>query len=272
METLGVTPGPLLEFYHSGLWVKCAPTFGHKITKTDSYLLLRHQGLSCHEFDVYWELAKAKTPHLRDNMVAERTAIKKEIWRRRKSPPLTLVPFADDDDDKLIERPFKRRAQEEHEDSRPVQRRQIGSPSTPQTSRASSPPFPASPFDMPSSPTSSSVFMRSPSMTISSPRPISTPPSEDIHIPESSKPWPHGMYTIDMAHAFRKVDSIDAKAHSLSARLLLVFGKKVPKNTYNDQKRYWGNATEAQRERALASGRKPDGLWANFPKNKLPYQ
>jgi hypothetical protein len=77
------------------------------------------------------------------------------------------------------------------------------------------------------------------------------------------------MYTIDMAHAFRKVDSIDAKAHSLSARLLLVFGKKVPKSTYNDQKRYWGNATEAQRERALASGRRADGLWANFPKNKL---
>jgi hypothetical protein len=34
------------------------------------------------------------------------------------------------------------------------------------------------------------------------------------------------MYTIDMAHAFRKVDSIDAKAHSLSARLLLFLGRK----------------------------------------------
>jgi hypothetical protein len=275
MEMLHVTPGPFLEFYHSGVWVKCAPTFGHKITKTDSYLLLRHQGLSCHEFDVYWELAKARTPHLRDNMVAERTAIKKEIQRRKKSPPLTLVPFTDDDDDEHYEQSLKRHAQEEHEDSRPTQRRRIGSPPTPQASqasRASSPFFPASPFYMPSSPASSSVFMPSPSMPISSPRPISTPQSDDICIPESSKPWPHGMYTIDMAHAFRKVDSIDAKTHSLSAQLLLVFGKKVPKNTYNDQKRYWGNATEAQRERALASGRKADGLWAKFPKNKLPYQ
>jgi len=269
MEALGVTSGPLLEFYHGGIWVKCAPTFSHKVAKTDSYLLLRRQGLACHDFDDYWELAKAKTPHLRDNMVGERTAIKKEIWRRKKTLPLTLGQFTDDDGDELYERSLKRRAQEEHDDAPPVQWFRTRSPPTSQASRASSPPLPASPFNMPSSPSSPLIVMRSPSITTSSPHPI---PSEDIYIPESSKPWPHGMYTIDMAHAFRKVDSIDPKAHSLSARLLLVFGKKVPKNTYNDQKRYWGNATEAQRERALAFGRKTDGLWAKFPKNKLPYQ
>ena len=104
----------------------------------------------------------------------------------------------------------------------------------------------------------------SPSPTISlmaSSCPIS--PTMPIHVPETSKWWPAGMYAINMSLGFHQVDQLKTL---LDESLLTVFGKKIPLNTYRDQQRYWKALTQEQRDDFKNAGHTPAGLWLVVPK------
>jgi len=89
-----------------------------------------------------------------------------------------------------------------------------------------------------------------------------------IHVPETSKRWPAGMYAIDMSLGFHQVDQLKTL---LDESLLTVFGKKIPPNTYRDQWQYWKALTQEQWDDFKNAGRTPAGLWSAVPKrSKAP--
>jgi len=199
-----------------------------------------------------------KDTHLRHNMTAERAGIKKQLQQRKIEPPAYLIQYVSDDDDEVVfverrEPPRLKRAPEEDVDvnPRPSQRQRSNTASTTTTPLR----LLLSPFSP--SPTTSSM---------ASPCPIS--PTMPIHVPETSKRWPAGMYAIDMSLGFHQVDQLKTL---LDESLLTVFGKKIPPNTYRDQRRYWKALTQEQWDDFKNAGRTPAGLWSAVPKcSKAP--
>jgi hypothetical protein len=199
----------LLEYFdtRSSQWITCTPSYPHTVKK-DGFLLLRLLGTECLGLDELIQQATTKDAHLRYNITAERTTIKKQLQQRKIAPPPYLVQFVsendNDDDDEVVsvERqqppPQLKRQREDDVDANPQ-------PSERQCSN------PESATATPLSPTISSR---------ASPCPFS--PTTPIHVPETSKRWPAGMYAIDMSLGFHQVDQSKTL---LDESLLNVFGK-----------------------------------------------
>lgn len=228
------------------------PSYPHTVKK-DGSLLLRLLGIDCLGLDEHIQQATIKDTHLRYNMTAERAGIKKQLQQRKIEPPAYLVQYVSDDDDEVVfverQEPSQlKRAPEEDMDvnPRPSQRQRSNTRST--TTTPLRPPL--SPFSP--SPTISSI---------ASPCPVS--PTMSIHVPETSKWWPAGMYAIDMSLGFHQVNQMKTL---LSESLLTVFGKNIPANTFRDQRRYWKALTQEQRDAFKNAGRTPAGLWSAVPK------
>lgn len=250
----------LLEYFdtRSLQWITCTPSYPHTVKK-DGFLLLRLLGTECLGLDELIQQAITKDTHLRYNMTAERTAIKKQLQQRKLVPPPYLVQFVskddeDDEDDAVVfveqqQMPPKLKRQREDTvdaNPRPSERQRSNPESTTTTPlRQHFSPFPRSP-------TTSSRASPCPSL-----------PTTPIHVPETSKRWPAGMYAIDMSLGFHQVDQSKTL---LDESLLNVFGKKIPPNTYRDQRRYWKALTQEQRDTFKNAGRTPAGLWSAVPK------
>ena len=247
----------LLEYFdtQSSQWITCTPSYPHTVKK-DGFLFLRHLGTECLSLDELIQQATIKDTHLRYNITAERTGIKKQLQQRKIAPPPYLVQYVSDNDDehdKLVfveqqEPPRLKRQLEDDVDANPQpsqrQRSNLESATTTPVRQ------PLSPFSP--SPTSSSI---------ASPCPIL--PTTPIHVPETSKRWPAGMYAINMSLGFHQVNQLKTR---LDESLLTVFGKKIPPNTYRDQRRYWMALTQEQRDNFKNAGRTPAGLWSAVPK------
>ncbi|KAF8972916.1 hypothetical protein BDZ97DRAFT_1778362 [Flammula alnicola] len=256
----------LLEYYdvRSCQWITCSLSYPHDV-KRDGYLLLRLLETSCLGLDNYVQQAVAKDTHLRNNMAGERAGVRQKLQKRKIDPPPFLVNLSDDDDEVMIvEPPRPKRHAEDDVDIN-------GRPSQRQCSHLAGPSIPLSPSPPPPSlycdtSISFSPFSRSSSITTMSPRPPSpTPAPDDIYVPEGFK-WPEGMYAIDMARGFHRIDQ--GGDGVLKDRLFTIFGRQIPITTYRDQRRNWKALTQRRRDELKAFGRVPAGLWSLVPKTK----
>jgi len=272
----------LLEFYdmRSSQWITCSLSYPHDV-KRDGYLLLRLLKTSCLDLDKYIQQASTKAPHLRNNIAGERAGVRRKLQQRKVEPPRFLVNLSDDDTDEIefVESPrIKRHAEDAVDLNRPSQRQcsQLAGPSTPRSQPLSfayhDTPVPFSPSPpittISPRPASSpcSPFSHSSSITTMSPQPASPALlAEDIYVPDETR-WPDGMYAINMARGFHRVDQGGTSV--LKARLFTVFGREIPISTYRDQCRRWKALTQRQRDELQAAGRVPAGLWSRVPKMK----
>lgn len=249
-----------LEFYDidHAQWVSCSPSYPHDVKK-DCHLLLRCPGIICTNFDSYLSHATEKPIHMRTNMAGERSVIRDQLRQRKASSRISIINLSDDEVE-IVERicptPLKRRLSDYDDDSRPSQCARVFSPSS--SPSLSSPITSWSP----------SNSARSPSLPLLSLPPCSPPRCKEILVPPSTKPWPNGMFTVDMARAFRKVDLMTLKQRypTLPSRLAFVFKREIRSNTYHDQLRLWKQATEDQCQASISAGRTEAGLWVMFHK------
>ncbi|KAF8953098.1 hypothetical protein BDZ97DRAFT_632600 [Flammula alnicola] len=267
----------LLEYYdtRSSQWITCTLSYPHDVKK-DGSLLLRLLGTSCLGLENHVLQSTSKDTHLRFNMAGERAGVRQQLQKRKTERPPFVVNLCDDEDEVVIvekgDRPLLKRQIEDDLDlnMRPSQRHcsYLEEHTTPRH------PSPSSTSLRYDTPPSFSPFSRSSSITMS-PRPASPTPSlEEIYMPATLKPWPAGMYAIDMARAFRLIDKLAEKLDrnkdriKLDDRLFTVFSKKIPTTTYHDHRRYWKALTENQRADLIQAGHTPDGLWSLVPKVK----
>ena len=242
-------------------WVTCSLSFPHHV-KHNGRLLLRHRDVSCADLTEYIDQSTAKLPHHWENMTGNRTAIR---MQQKQKKNVRASP-SDRDEVEFVEPEFQLPSQkhgldEEEDCSRPSQQMQLMSPSTPNSTIRT-----ASHLSPSSSPMiASSPFVRSPSLVVSSPYPILKP---DILVPDSTKPWPDGMYTRDMAAAFLAVDdrALKKRFRRLEDCIRELLKKDVHCNTWNNQRRHWNAATEEEHNMFINAGHTSDGLWAKFPK------
>ncbi|PPQ83678.1 hypothetical protein CVT26_006237 [Gymnopilus dilepis] len=276
-EQLTVATMENLQFYDIShfQWVACSPSYGHDVKK-DGYLFLRRPTVSVlTDFDHHLSIAQDKAIHFRHNMVGERAYIKEKLRQRKKltifSPPkpssdsevefveLSPRPMCGSSPEKVEDEvefatpkatPMKRPSHDDSIDERPFRRQRCVSalsPVTPLPSRG--PPIFISVSPSPSP---------SPLLSLAS-------QPEEIFVPPSSKPWPHGMYTIDMMNSFRRVDNETFKGVKLLARLEAVFPMRdVKERTFQQQRQIWKGASEQQRTSFVLAGRTPAGLWSAF--------
>ncbi|KAG2110412.1 hypothetical protein DEU56DRAFT_938386 [Suillus clintonianus] len=73
--------------------------------------------------------------------------------------------------------------------------------------------------------------------------------------------WPNGLYVIDIAAGFERMDSDELKSLPVRDRFEMVYGRKFKKSTYNDARRRWKEASDTFRTRLYKAGRTPAGLW-----------
>ncbi|KAJ7458809.1 hypothetical protein B0H11DRAFT_2199381 [Mycena galericulata] len=153
----------------------------------------------------------------------------------------------------------KRRRLSSEEPLRPSKSARSFSPSSP-ASRTSSP-IPGS--------SSSLLFSPPSSPSPSSPSPL-TPPSMPVDpdllwqegrvlAPLGCGVWPEGMYTRDMATAFRLIGS-----RNVAERFVEVFGLSFPKGAWYQQQRAWKYSSQAERDVASQLPRTRDGLWTEW--------
>ena len=241
-------------------WVTCSLSFPHHVTR-NGRLLLRRLGVTCSDLLDYVEQSKVKPMHFRDNMAGERAAVRAQLKQKKVIPSSPIELFDDAEDDHV-----SRKHRMDEDDVRPSQRLRLSSPCTPSpTSRMTTPETPLSHSPSSAMVTPSSFFIRSPSIVVSSPRPQF---NYDFLVPESTKPWLDGMYTMDMAAIFLAVDDKPLKKRfaRLEDRIKFVLKKNIHRNTWNDQRRHWNTATEEERNIYKNFGHTPQGFWSKFPK------
>lgn len=268
-EELGIQT-TLLEYYdmRSCQWITCSLSYPHDV-KRDGYLLLTLLETPCLGLDKYIQQATSKDTHFRYNMAGERVSVRQKLLQRKTELPPFLVSLSDNDDEVIIvegpSRP-KRHAEDDVDiNSRPSQRRcsQLAGPSTPCPPSPSLSSLQFNDMSIPFSPLSQSSSLTTMSSHATSESPPSAP--EDIYVPRGVN-WPEGMYVIDMARGFHRIDQ--GGKGILKARLFTVFGREIPISTYRDQRRYWKALTQEQRDKLIACGHASAGLWSNVPKVK----
>lgn len=276
-------------------WVTCTRSYPHDVKK-DGYLLLRRPSIKrLVDFDNYLSLALEKPLHFRNNLVHDRTYVKNRLLHKSKNKPTIskhnhykrAISDIEDDggvsiievsDDEPPSWPSKRTVRDKSIDDRPLKRQRHGSvssmssvedlPSQHQRHGSITSICTSSIDDGPSH-HQQHCSIASESMCTSRPfSPSSLPPSPSlrsrIFVPESSKQWPHGMFTVDMKKAFLLVDSVDLKGLKLQERVNQVLGINVPLRTFQEQKMYWKSASEHQRQQFVDAGRCDAGLWSTF--------
>ncbi|KAF8804504.1 hypothetical protein BYT27DRAFT_7071774, partial [Phlegmacium glaucopus] len=270
----------LLEYYdtRTSQWITCGLSYPHDV-KRDGSLLLRLLGtLSCLDLEKHIQQTTSREAHFRSNMAHERSDMRRRIrkWNIEASP--FVVSLSDDEDDvEIVEfqssPSLQRKRQHDDEldsnahelgnNPRPLQRSRYESPTTLDQSLSLS--FPH--HDTPKS--FSPLPSRSSSVTTVSPRPTTLSLDDEVFVPETSKPWPAGMYAVDMALGFERVRNLEKKAAgNLQSRLLVAFGRKIPTTTYHDHMGYWKALTEQQHVNFKQAGRTVEGLWSTIPKVK----
>lgn len=88
-----------------------------------------------------------------------------------------------------------------------------------------------------------------------------------------SKIWPTEFYAVDIVEGFRFIQDMMALGSIIEDAFDIQFeGIPYVKTTYNDHLRRWTSASQAAKDKALAAGRSPAGLWSKFmAANPAPY-
>ncbi|KAJ7872145.1 hypothetical protein B0H14DRAFT_3131648 [Mycena olivaceomarginata] len=273
-----------VEFYNIRfcLWTRVDLAYTHILT-SDTYLLLRRIGVSGLDEDrLIDHFVNLPGPqHIRYNVAAERAAVRTKIKARQ-------TRAADNDDDveivkvggikiepvdqprrapiadvvEVVDRPPPRM-------DRPLLRIVTGG------AGAASNPI-CLDDDATSSSTaspSSSLFSAFPSLS-----PSTTPPASPFlwDNPQSSSTtsttsamssrWPAGIYAVDMAQGFLRMEAADMQHIPLADRFQRVFQTSAPfvQRTYTDARLRWTRGSESLRTAALDAGRTKAGLWSAY--------
>ncbi|KAJ7914500.1 hypothetical protein B0H13DRAFT_2002205 [Mycena leptocephala] len=273
-----------VEFYNIRfcLWTRVDLAYTHILT-SDTYLLLRRIGVSGLDEDrpIDHFVNLPGPQHIRYNVAAERAAVRTKIKARQ-------TRAADNDDDveivkvggikiepvdqpqrapiadvvEVVDRPPPRM-------DRPLLRIVTGG------AGAASNPICLDDDTTSSSTTSpsSSLFSAFPSLL-----PSTTPPASPFlwDNPQSSSTtsttsamssrWPAGIYAVDMAQGFLRMEAADMQHIPLADRFQRVFQTSAPfvQRTYTDARLRWTRGSESLRTAALDVGHTKEGLWSVY--------
>lgn len=278
-------------------WIECPILYAHAV-KTDGYLLLRHTGIECEDFDTKLALATRKGDSSSRSYISNvRVAMKAK--RKGKGRALELDDGESEGEVQIIS-DITRKIKQEPGTERPPSKRlklsplviptapgglsihsPISIPSSPQSppmtttstcSTASFFPFSAlssasaTPPATPPTPTSSIPLSPDTLATVSGVlSPLTGPPPQ---IPGSSLKWPANMYVVDMVHGFRKMhELLKDGGGTYQQRFLKVFEQNPPtSSTYHDQVKRWKDAPPKLRKAFLDAGHTSVGHWSRFAK------
>ncbi|KAJ7916411.1 hypothetical protein B0H13DRAFT_2323371 [Mycena leptocephala] len=249
-----------VEFYNVRfcLWTRVDLTFTHILT-SDTYL-------------------PSAASHIRYNVAAERVAVHNKIKARQTQETdndaadddLEISPIADANIVEVMDSPPPRM---ERPSLRIV---------TSGAGAAVANPICLDDDITPSSTTSSSSALFS---AFSSSSPSTTPPASpfvwpsDLDVPQSSSTtsgmsatsraplkWPAGMYTVNVAQGFLRMEAADMQHIPLAERFQRVFktSSEFRQRTYTDARLRWTRGSESLRTAALDAGRTKAGLWSLY--------
>jgi len=93
---------------------------------------------------------------------------------------------------------------------------------------------------------------------------------EDVIV---SKVWPTEFHTVDIVEGFHFIHEQGFLGSLIEDTFSIQFeGNRYVKTTYNDHLRRWTHASQSAKDKALAAGRTPAGLWSRFmAENPSPY-
>ncbi|KAJ7234419.1 hypothetical protein C8J57DRAFT_1574934 [Mycena rebaudengoi] len=259
-----------VEFYDIRFrtWVRITISYTHTLTP-NTYILLRRcrvtngqdQNLT---IDRFTNLPGPQ--HIRHNLPGERAAVRHKLKIRKRAHPrcfdsddsdIEIIPnkragLVDDSDVEVIsDKPEANGALVVQEPRVAVLRR----PVLPRIITHGTSSYPIHLDSPPSSSSTSPSALFSPTHTPSTP---STPvePSAASPIPRR---WPSGLYAVDMANGFMRMEGRDLQHLSVDDRFLEVFEAPYVGQTYRDQRRRWAIAPESLRTAVCDAGRTPSG-------------
>ncbi|KAJ7652476.1 hypothetical protein DFH06DRAFT_1331103 [Mycena polygramma] len=247
------------------LWKRVDLDYPHILTP-NTYLLMRRIGVSGRDQQrLVDQFVNSPGPqHIRYHLPAERDAVRVKLKARRKDPipdddsEVEVVETdtaakkggdGDDDDDAdivVLERPLLR-ITTTGTITHPIHLDHHPSPSSSSSShRSESFSRCATPSTAPTTPLLSSA----------------PPPS----FPDASNKWPKGMFTLDMADGFMRMEHPDLQHLPVAARFRKVFKTDRPyvPRTYADARLRWSRGSEALRTEAYDAGRTSEGLWSAY--------
>ncbi|KAJ7865635.1 hypothetical protein B0H14DRAFT_3442888 [Mycena olivaceomarginata] len=255
-----------VEFYNIRfcLWTRVDLAYTHILT-SDTYLLLRRIGVSGLDEDrLIDHFVNLPGPqHIRYNVAAERAAVRTKIKARQ-------TRAADNGDDveivkvggikiEPVDQPRRAPIADVVEvvDRPPPAWIDPCSASSPVAPGAASNPIclddDATPLHLPlPHPLPSSPHSRSSSTTSTT--------------SAMSSRWPAGIYAVDMAQGFLRMEAADMQHIPLADRFQRVFQTSAPfvQRTYTDARLRWTRGSESLRTAALDAGRTKAGLWSAY--------
>lgn len=107
------------------------------------------------------------------------------------------------------------------------------------------------------------------SSTLSAEPPTLLTGSSEDDDSDTPKRWPYDYYVQDIVTFIQAVMDNKPSSHCTNADLFLEhfpLEAKYKSSTYHDNKNRWFAAPEESRQKALAAGRPPGGLWSVFAK------
>jgi hypothetical protein len=175
--------------------------------------------------------------HFRQNLPAERKALR-TVYKDRRSPkPIIIDDTPSSNSDVEVVRVNKRAFKQENEDDSVLRHAQrphldpdlivINDDDTPSLTASSS------------------------TSTLSSPSPSAA----------LSPPWPAGMYVVDMVKGFRKMSGLKGMGLNRGQCFHRVFGVQYHASTFDAQHSKYKAATPTQIEAGVQAGRTDKGLW-----------
>ena len=124
----------------------------------------------------------------------------------------------------------------------------------------------------PLSPSSSSSSRRSPSPNptfgLSANNPIDIDDSEEDDMSEVQ--WPTDFYAVDIVHGFDKCEKARCARAGVGKTFESIFQVPFRSTTYYNHRHHWESAPQRCRDKALAAGHTPDGLWTSFLRSSRP--
>ncbi|KAG2145486.1 uncharacterized protein EDB93DRAFT_1251356 [Suillus bovinus] len=99
------------------------------------------------------------------------------------------------------------------------------------------------------------------SSSSSLPEILSEPLADELQPSVPTATWPNGLYVIDIAAGFERMDSDELKSLPVRQRFEIIYDRKFKKSTYNNTRRRWKEALDTFRTQLYKAGRTPSGLW-----------
>ena len=286
-----------IEVYEMRLarWIPAPLTHTFTLTTGCHVFIRRHGVTQCKDFDDLYKASteSVRSPHMRSNMKGERDGVRAKLKKRH----VTVTPDSESDVEIVgdssvtvvaTDKGKRRRERSPSDDvdvsvhSRPrfsppdsdiefidcrefIDRRAESMSPTPPYAMSLSP-TPSIPRPLSAAPSSSSISSATPAVMLSAPsiNPVRVPMYDADNKREV---WPHGMYTVDMAAAFRQLDDPTFRDVLRQDELFeCIFGVPYVKATYHQNHRAWINAVPTLREMHEHAGYTSQGLWKHFKK------